>query len=1236
MEEEKPMEESFDQFLKLVADLASIKIDITDEDQAIQLLSGLPSAYEPLVHTLQYGTGKDTLTVNEVMTAAYSKELELKQKGVNTRGKQSEGLFTESRGRSSSRNDSGNNKQWNNRSKGSFRSKSRGKNGGRSDKTCWVCGSDSHWKRDCPEKKNTSQSFKPNNSANVASNLPGPIALTASLIVSDEEWVLDSGCTFHITPRKDLLTELVEFEGNKVMMGNNTHCTIKGMGKVTIDNEDGTSVTLSNVRYMPEMGRNLISYGQLEQSGCNYTGKGYMVHFYKEGRKVLTGKYNNGLYYLQGTIRRPEANSAKDCKDFTKRWHTRLAHMNIRSMRHLVSKGYLKKEEIGELGFCEGCVMGKAHKQKFPKAKHTTEGVLDYIHSDLWGSPNTVSSLSGAKYFLTFTDDYSKKVWIYFLKAKTEVFDYFAEWKLLMENQTGRKIKCIRTDNGLEFCNQKFDQLCKESGIKRHKTCPYTPQQNGISERMNRTIMDKVRSMLNETGLDESYWAEAASTAVYVINRSPSASIQFDIPEERWSDRSPDYSHLKSFGCVAYVHQVKEKTNSRAAKGIFIGYAQGTRGYRVWLIDEQKVVISKDVVFNEDQLFKDLEAEKSNSKKEQNERVTKKKVTFKSVLEDICEGETSDSGGATEEEEIQGLKSVEEDGSETSSALGQTDDLRNYVLARDRVRRTIKPPSKFEDGDFVAYALASSEDVEIEEPKSFHDAMKSKEWKLWNRAADEEMTSLDKNETWEYVERPKNHKVIGNRWIFKLKPGVPGTDQPPRYKGRLVAKGYAQIEGIDYNEVFAPVVKHVSIRLLLSAVVHHDLELEQLDVKTAFLHRVLKERVYMEQPEGYVKKGQEKMVCLLRKSLYGLKQSPREWNHRFHTFMVEQNYRRSEYDPCVYMKGTSIEDVVYLLLYVDDMLIAAKEMRTVRRLKDQLSQEFEMKDLGAARRILGMDIYRDRSKGTLVLSQNDYLSKVLKTFGMMDCRAVSTPLGSQFKLQSLSKADEEKQGRDMENVPYSSAVGSLMYAMVGSRPDLAYAVGLVCRFMSKPGTKHWLAVKWVMRYVKGALGVNLTFRKGEDMRVRGYCDSDYASDLDKSRSITGYVFTVGGNTVSWRSSLQKVVALSTTEAEYMALSDAVREGLWLKGICEEMKLSDDVVDIHCDSQSAIYLASNFVYREKTKHIRTKYNFIREVIADGEVRVIKIHTSVNPADMLTKTLPGEKFDGCLAKLGVLEA
>ena len=270
----------------------------------------------------------------------------------------------------------------------------------------------------------------------------------------------------------------------------------------------------------------------------------------------------------------------------------------------------------------------------------------------------------------------------------------------------------------------------------------------------------------------------------------------------------------------------------------------------------------------------------------------------------------------------------------------------------------------------------------------------------------------------------------------------------------MVAKGFAQVEGIDYNEVFAPVVKHMSNMLLLSAVVNFDMELEQMDVKTTFLHGILQERIYMSQPEGFVKKGQEEKVCLLKKALYGLKKSPCEWNHRFDDFMTKKKYIRSQYDPCVYMMGKTVESKVYLLLYVDDILIASQSKMEVDLLKKLLRTEFEMKDLGPARRILCMDILRDRSSGVLRLSQEKYLEQVLKTFGMQGVSSVQTPIGLQFKLKAVSKPEEADQMKKMEDIPYASAVGSLMYAMVGSRPDLAYGLGLVSRYMGNPGTEH--------------------------------------------------------------------------------------------------------------------------------------------------------------------------------------
>lgn len=295
---------------------------------------------------------------------------------------------------------------------------------------------------------------------------------------------------------------------------------------------------------------------------------------------------------------------------------------------------------------------------------------------------------------------------------------------------------------------------------------------------------------------------------------------------------------------------------------------------------------------------------------------------------------------------------------------------------------------------------------------------------------------------------------------------------------------------------------------------------------------------------------------------------------------MDQKFIRSGHDSCVYIKQLSDEEFVYLLIYVDDMLIAAKSMTEINKIKEALSTCFEMKDMGAASRILGIDIIRDKK------------------------------------------------------VPYSSAIGSVMYAMVGTRTDVAQAIGVLSRFMSKPGKIHWTAVKWLLRYLKGSTDLNLVFTREKDFRVQGFSDSDYAADLDRRRSTTGYVFTVGGNTVSWKSNLQSIVALSTTEAEYVALTEAVKEALWIQGLLTEMGFKQEKVTLWCDSQSAISLAKNNTFHERTKHIAIKFNFIRDVIEEGSVEVLKIHTSQNPADMLTKGIHVQKFESALEFLKLL--
>jgi hypothetical protein len=411
----------------------------------------------------------------------------------------------------------------------------------------------------------------------------------------------------------------------------------------------------------------------------------------------------------------------------------------------------------------------------------------------------------------------------------------------------------------------------------------------------------------------------------------------------------------------------------------------------------------------------------------------------------------------------------------------------------------------------------------------------------------------------------------------------------------------------------------------------HDLELEQLDVKTAFLHGELEEEIYMDQPEGFIVPGKEDLVCKLKRSLYGLKQSPRQWYKRFDSFMLSHGFKRSEFDSCVYIKIVH-GSPIYLLLYVDDMLIAAKSMKDVAALKSQLSSEFEMKDLGAAKKILGMEITRDRKSGFLFLSQQSYIKKVLHRFNMHDAKSVSTPIASHFKLSSTQCPTTDDDLEYMAGVPYSSAVGSLMYAMVCSRPDLSYAMSLVSRYMANPGKEHWKAVQWIFRYLHGTSNACLKFGRAGEGLV-GYVDSDFAADLDKRRSLTGYVFTIGGCAVSWKATLQPVVAQSTTEAEYMAIAEAVKETVWLKGLFAELCGVDTCINLFCDSQSAIYLTKDQMFHERTKHIDIKYHYVRDVVAQGKLKVCKISTHDNPADMMTKPVPVTKFELCSGLVGI---
>ena len=579
-------------------------------------------------------------------------------------------------------------------------------------------------------------------------------------------------------------------------------------------------------------------------------------------------------------------------------------------------------------------------------------------------------------------------------------------------------------------------------------------------------------------------------------------------------------------------------------------------------------------------------------------------------MENDQEQENSDSSEAEPEHEVH--EQVESEAPE--------------VRRSTRERRLPAWHSEYVMESNVAYCLLTEDG----EPSTFHEATSSSDVSLWMTAMQEEIEALHKNTTWELVPLPHGRKAIGNKWVYKIKRD--SNDQVERYRARLVVKGYAQKEGIDFNEIFFPVVRLTTVRIVLAMCATFDLHLEQLDVKTAFLHGELEEEIYMLQPEGFAETGKENLVCRLNKSLYGLKQAPRCWYKRFDSFIISLGYNRLSSDHCTYFKRFDGGDFIILLLYVDDMLVAGPNKDRVQELKAQLAREFDMKDLGSANKILGMQIHRDRDNRKIWLSQKNYLRKILRRFNMQDCKPISTPLPVNFKLSSSMSPSSEAERMEMSRVLYASAVGSLMFAMICTRPDIAQAVGAVSRFMANPGKEHWNTVKRILRYIRGTSDAALCYG-GSDLTVRGYVDSDFAGDLDKRKSTTGYVFTLAGGAVSWVSKLQTVVALSTTEAEYMAATQACKESVWIQRLLEELGHKQEKITLFCDNQSALHIARNPAFHSRTKHIGVQYHFVREVVEDGCVDMQKIHTTENLADVMTKSINIDKFIWCRSSYGL---
>ncbi|KAH9768815.1 Integrase catalytic domain-containing protein [Citrus sinensis] len=658
---------------------------------------------------------------------------------------------------------------------------------------------------------------------------------------------------------------------------------------------------------------------------------------------------------------------------------------------------------------------------------------------DLFG-PSKYASLSGKFYAFVIVDDYSRYTWVLFLANKDDAIDAFRIFYKKVQNEKGYSITCIRSDHGGEFENHAFENFCNDFGIEHQFSSPRTPQQNGVVERKNKSIQEMARTMLNENSLPKYFWAEAVNTTCYVLNRMLIRPNLDKTPYELWKDRKPNIGYFKVFGCKCFVLNTKDnlgKFDPKSDVGIFLGYSNSSKAYRVYNKRTLVVEESMHVTFDESNPSTEKAVVDDNAEEEQQEEASN--------------DNQEDAPHGIQEEHHEEMNVEQNEGTSQTLPKEWRSSLRNTC----------------EHAAFISQI----------EPKSFADAENDESWIM---AMQEELNQFKRNNVWELVPNPEHQSIIGTKWVFRNKMDESGV--VVRNKARLVAQGYNQEEGIDFDETFAPVARLESIRMLLAYACHKDFILYQMDVKSAFLNGYIMEEVYVKQPPGCKNEKFPDHVYKLSKALYGLKQAPRAWYDRLKNFLLDNDFSMGKADTTLFVKHKN-QDILIVQIYVDDIIFGSTNELLCKDFSSCMSKGFEMSMMGELKYFLGLQI-KQNEEG-IFINQAKYVKDLLKRFGYDNGTAKSTPMSTTIKL------DKDEKGKEVDIKTYRGMIGSLLY-LTASRPDIMFSVCLCARFQSCPKESHMLAVKRIFRYLIGTINLGLWYPRGTHIDLTCYSDADFA------------------------------------------------------------------------------------------------------------------------------------------------
>lgn len=1199
----------------------------TNEDELVlSLINGLRGKFKELKTILTMTSGKRSLKVSDVLPDMLMFESQ------NATNKSNEGgayIAKTFNGANSSNNGNGGG----------------GKDPAHADKECYYCHKKGHIARDCRKKardngggsggnprrnnhggSNATRQSGGGGRSNGGGSGEQTYALTAKTSKTSEEeaWFLDSGASRHITNNRIGLTDAYA-DNTSITFGNGSKLSAELCGDLRVTSyipsaDRQQSLWLRDVLFVPGAKANLLSVQTATSHGVRFNFSPDRCDISVGSKIIAEANYTNGAYQLRCTREPPSQTYALSAGAETPQlWHRRFGHLGFGSLAKLVTGNMvtgitIKPADFTALkgGDCEPCQRAKQARVPFAASDTITTEPLELLHMDVCG-PMPVPSHAGSNYFCTVLDDYTGLSIVGTLATKGATADKVKTFIQLLETQSGYRVRTVRTDGGGEYVNAELEGFFTERGIIHQKTMAYTPQQNGKAERLNRTLMERTRSMLFDAYLPEDLWSEAVYTANYIRNRSP-VSGKDKTPWELFTGNKPDVSNLRAFGSRAYVHVPRErrsKLDARSEAGTMLGYPEGRKGYRI-LLDAGGIIESRDVKF--------FETDSADGRRSTAPAAENNKTPHSATPADVSDSDDEPPPLLPSEEGDLNFGPIDAATSEGDGIANAPTPPESTTILRRSGRESKKPvewwivPKK----DEPATGMAA-----IAEPATRKQALSGENAAEWMTAENEEYASLMANNTWELGIPPEGKKPIPTKWIYKIKRDANGNVE--RHKARLVAQGFRQIEGVDYDEVFAPVSKYSTLRTLLALTAFEDWELHQLDFKTAFLNGELEEDVWVKQPPGF-EQGLPGTACHLKRALYGLKQAPRTWHTRLDAELQSIGFTASVADPGLYTYSES-KSPAFIIVYVDDILIAAESPSVVTDIKGKLMAAFEAHDLGAASHFLGMSIQRDRKARTLKLTQTRYVTDLVDKYGLESGKSKAIPLSPSVRL-----AADEGMPLDNTSYTYAALVGALLYLSVCTRPDISYAVGALSKYMASPTSVHWQAAKGVLRYLAGTADYGLCYG-GPDNKIVGYCDADYAGDVDTRRSTTGYVFLLNGAAITWSSKRQPTVAASTTEAEYIAAAAATKEALWLRKIGHDLKLPTDTLTIYGDNQSALKLLRNPISSARSKHIDVAYHFTRERIARKEIDFEYVRTDNMVADSLTKALPESKHHKCRDLMGI---